>query len=104
MTEPESGVVQIPLEFRVQEDLECRYATNMVVQHTEHEFIISFFSVTPPLVVGPPEQRREQLAHVTSVPAEGVARVIVAASRMPEFVRVLSDSLETYLARDQEEE
>jgi hypothetical protein len=94
----------LPLEWHVPESLECQYATNLVVQHTDHEFIISFFKVAPPLVVGEPEEVKAQLEQVESVRAECVAQVIVAAGRMPEFVDAFQRNLEGYRTRLEERE
>lgn len=94
----------LPLEWLVDEDTPCRYATNLVVQHTEHEFTISFFRASPPILLGSVDEIKEQLKNVQSIPAQCVARVVVAGSRMPEFVQVLQDNLETYLANQESEE
>lgn len=80
-----------------------RYATHIVVQHTEHEFIISFFEVQPPVLLGMPEEIEARLEQIESIRADCVARVIVAAERMPEFVRVLQDNLDTYPSRKESE-
>jgi len=94
--------VAVPIQWHVPEDLTCQYATNLVVQHTEHEFVISFFRTAPPLIVGTPEETRAQLEQIGYVRADCVARIVVAASRMPDFVQVLQGSLEAHrLQNDQ---
>ena len=99
MTEQGREELALALEWHVPEDIVSQYVTNMVVQHTEHEFVISFFEVTPPLVLGEPDEIKTQLEQLGTVQAECVARIVVAASRMPEFVRVLQDNLENYLSK-----
>lgn len=99
MTEEEREGLALPLEWHVPEDVSSRYATNLIVQHSEHEFIISFFEAVPPLVLGEPEEVRTQLEKLGTIQARCVARVIVAAGRMPEFVRVLQGNLENYLSK-----
>ena len=94
----------LPLEWIVDEDTPCQYATNLVVQHTEHEFIISFFRASPPILLGTMDEVKEQLKDIQSVPAQCVARVVVAVSRMPEFVQVFQQNLENYLAKQESEE
>ena len=93
----------VPVEWHYPEELLSRYATNMIVQHSDHEFVIQFFEVLPPLVLGTPEEQKVQLGGIKSVRAECVARVIVAPERMPEFVRVLQDNLEKYHSKREEE-
>jgi hypothetical protein len=101
MAENEEGmeVRQIPIEWHVSEHVHCQYATNLVVQPSDQEFLISFFHVLPPLLVGPAEEVKAKLDEVSAVRAECVARVIVAAGRMGEFVDVLQRSLEAYQNR-----
>jgi len=99
----ELAVYQLPIEWYFPEDIISRYAMNLVVQHSEHEFIISFFEVERPLVFGPPEQVGARLKEIKSVRAKCVARIIVAAERMPEFVRVLQANLDSYLAKKSEQ-
>jgi hypothetical protein len=98
MTEREPEGLALPLVWRVPEDISTRYATNLVVQHSEHEFIISFFEAIPPLLIGEPAEIRAELEKLGDIEARCVARVVVAAKRMPEFVRVLQQNLEKYLS------
>ena len=88
--------MMLPLRFHVPEDIVSRYATNLVVQHTQHEFIVSFYEAQPPLLLGTPEENRVALERLGEVRAECVARIVIAAGRMPEFVKVLQDNLATY--------
>ena len=89
----------LPVEWHSSENIVSRYATNMVVQHSDQEFIISFFEARPPLVLGKPEEIETTLSQIKSVRADCVARIIVSAGRMPEFVKVLQDTLANYLAK-----
>lgn len=103
MTEAATGdSVPIRLEFRVPSGLTGQYATNIVVQHTEHEFIVSFFQVENPFLLGTPEENRALLEQLGKVPAYCVGRVIVAAERMPAFVRVMKQNLDKYRRKKEE--
>lgn len=86
MTE-ESKNRQLTIEWKTPDSIFSRYATNIVVQKTEHEFVLSFFELHPPLILGelPPD--------MDTVPAECVARIIVSAQKMPEFIAVLNEHL-----------
>jgi hypothetical protein len=87
-------VRELPIEWHFPGDITSRYATNLVVQSTEHEFTISFFEIRQPILLGSPEDRKIQLEQMKSVRAECVARIIVGAERMPEFVRVLQERVD----------
>jgi hypothetical protein len=97
----EKETLPIPIEWHFPESLASRYATNLVVQSTEHEFVISFFEMRQPIVLGSAEDRKAQLEQIKSVRAECVARIIVAAEKMPEFVKVLQVRLEAFRASRQ---
>lgn len=88
--------MMLPLEFHVPEGVVSRYATNLVVQHSEHEFIVSFYEAQPPLLLGTAEDNKAVLERMGEVRGTCVARVVIAAGRMAEFVRVLQDDLATY--------
>lgn len=92
----EEKVIQsrIPIEWHVPESIKSVYATNIVVQHTEQEFIISFFMTKPPLIIG--TVTKEVLDSLQSIRAECVAQIIVASDRMPRFVKAFQTNLETF--------
>jgi len=102
MTEEIEGQIKLPIQWNLPEGLTSRYATNIVVQRGENEFIVSFFEVIPPIALGTPEQRITQLEAVESVTAECVARVIIAADKMPGFIEALQENLGSYRARPTE--
>ena len=75
------------------------YATNIIVQHTEHEFTISFYEAMPTPVVGSQERKQEIYDSIESIPARCVARVVVAAGRMETFLQVLKTNFENHQMR-----
>jgi hypothetical protein len=68
----------------------------MIVQHGENEFIISFFEAIPPVLLGTPEDRKSTLEQMGSVRADCVARIIVAANKMPTFIKALQQNMNSY--------
>ena len=93
MAEENAKSVSVPLEWHIPDNVVSRYATNLVVQHSPHEFIISFFEAQPPIIVGNDEA---ELANIKSLRAECVGRIIVAPDRMPEFISVLQANFQLY--------
>lgn len=89
---------KVPVILQEPENTPSFYATNLVVQHTKYEFIISFFEVRPPLLWGPPEEKEKMLEEIDAIRSSCSARIVVAADRMPSFVQVLQDNLKTFLA------
>lgn len=91
---------QVSIEWHIPGGIVTRYATNMVVQHSEQEFILSFFELLPPIILGTP-QELEKLETMSSVQAECIARIIVSAGRMPKFIEVLQQTLERVAAKQE---
>ncbi len=72
------------------------YATNITVQHTPHEFVISFYEARPPVILGSAEEREAQLQAIDHIYAHCVSRVTVAATRMEGFIKALQDNYDIY--------
>ena len=84
------GEEVIPLIFNVPVGIASRYAHHLLVQTTENEAILSFFEVFPPLV-GNLEELKEKLKG--GVRADCVARVTIARTRYPDFVKAMIGQL-----------
>jgi hypothetical protein len=102
MAEPVISEKLVPIDWVVPDDIVTRYATNIVVQRSEHEFIISFFEAEPPIIVGPDDRKEKALASIQSVQARCVARIVVAPKRVDDFVRVLTEQIEAAKTRQKE--
>jgi hypothetical protein len=88
---PEIEGENVPLLFNIPIGLSSRYAHHLLVQTTENETILSFFEVMPPLVSGTLEDIKEKLKG--GVRADCVARVTIARSRFPDFVKAMVGQL-----------
>ena len=85
----------VSVNLPVFSDAPLQYATNFAVQRAEHEYIVSFFTVNPPLVLGTPDEQREVLQKLGPVPVTCVGRFVIAIGRMGDFVRVMRTVYET---------
>ncbi len=92
----------VPIDWFVPDEVTTKYATNLVVQHTDHDFTILFFEAQPPIIVGSTDERQKTLESVKSIRAHCVARIVITPARMEEFVRVLNDNLARYKASGKE--
>ena len=99
MAEQEQEEITLPIEWYFPEDIISRYANNIIVQHSENEFIISFFEVRSPVIFGAPEEKKAKREQIETVRAECVARIVISAGKMPEFISVLQRSLEKYRSK-----
>ena len=95
--------VEIPIQWRVADNIASRYATNFIVQHGEYEFTIYFFEVKPPLFLGTPDSVQSQVNETTYVPADCIGKVIIAAARMPDFIDLMQRSHAKFVAAQEKE-
>lgn len=86
----------LPVDFSRGTDFPAVHANQMIVQHTDQEFIVTFFELLPPVVSLDPEMQKEQLAQISSIPARPVARVVMSAERAREFIGALVDNYRKY--------
>ena len=92
----EKGRKEVPIEF-VPSDIPGLYATNIVVQHTPTEFVISFWEVKAPPILGTTEEEKKATFEgVEQVPAHCVARVVVSPGRMKGFAGAMQENWESY--------
>ena len=85
--------IQIPLKWYVPEELPTHYATNLVIQHTEHEFFITFFELVPPITLG---KTLEEVEQIEAVCARALTRVAVSPERLEKFIQAMQDNLVKY--------
>jgi hypothetical protein len=85
---------ELPILWNVDKGIATRHATNMVIQASPHEVLLSFFEALPPILIGSPAEVQEQLAKMPGLEAHCVARIVVAPGRLKEFVQILSQTVE----------
>jgi hypothetical protein len=67
------------------------------VQHEPDIFILSFFEVWPPVILGADEEEKQkELDKINRVESKCVARLVVTPQKMAEFVKVMSENLKNY--------
>ena len=94
---------KVPIEWHVPEDIASQYANNMIVQHADNEFIVSFFETLPPLIVGSPEDIKTQLDAVEGVRSKCVARIIIAPEKMRDFIQALNTNFDKFLSKKKDD-
>ena len=94
MEEKKEIMVKVPIEWYVSEDIKSQYATNMIVQHTGEEFLISFFEMEQPLLLGNRDEVKSKLETIGTIRAKCIARIIVTPQRMKKFVEAMTKNFE----------
>jgi hypothetical protein len=85
---------RVSIEWTIPETIKNQPATHIVIQRDGPEYIINFFELRPPLLTGTPEEQATQLAKIETIQGLCIARLIVAAERMPAIAKAFADALE----------
>jgi hypothetical protein len=92
--EPEG--IAVPLVWVGVEETPILFCNQMVSQFDQdlETFLITFGQVSPPALMGTPEQMREQVEQIAYLPVRAVARISVSRPRMAELHAVLGANLD----------
>lgn len=95
----------VPLVWIGLEDLPVRTATNIVSQFQDDLFIVNVGFANPPILTGTPEEVRQKVESLDSVPVTPVVRLGLTESAMRSFASVLQENLKRFeAAKDSETE
>ena len=93
--------IEVKLNFRMRPGMASVYAHHMIVQPGEHEVILSFFEIIPPLVNTPDQVK---YLRETGLMADCIARITVAKERFPLFAMAMQQVLSQLSSEQQEEQ
>ena len=88
--------LQVPVEWYTPDEIKTYHATDMTVSFTGHDFVVSFFEVRPPVILGSMSERIAQSKVIKSVRKQCVTRVAVNVDRLPAFIKALQTNLRRY--------
>jgi hypothetical protein len=95
MTDLPGGPVSIPLTWVGAEEIPVLFVNQMLGQVDDRgDVILSLGQVTPPAIVGTPEEQAAQVQRIAYVPVKPVARFTLSRPRVVELVQVLNQLLE----------
>ena len=78
-------------------DLKSHFVANVVVQHQPENFILSFFEVWPPAILGETEEEKlKEFNAIEQVEAKCVARLVLTPSTMKEFLDTMAENWKSY--------
>jgi hypothetical protein len=92
----EKDMKEIKLKRIIPSDLKSNFVESFVVQHTKDHFILSFFEVWPPVIIGTPEVQKKELEALNEVEAKCIARIVVTPERMKAFARIVQQNLKAF--------
>ncbi len=89
----------LEINWFVSENIHTHYANNVVIQHSRGEFVLSFFEILPPMLVGSPNEIQSQLSQMRTAHAECVARIVMTPENAANFCRALEQNLSNFRAK-----
>jgi len=91
----EEGVL-VPIVYVGAEDVPILLANQFIIQHEQSEFILTLGQMTPPILLGTPEERREQAQKLAYIPVKIVARIAFTRDRLVELIQMLEEHLRKF--------
>ncbi len=87
----------VPIEWTNLEEAPLVFSNTQLVQHTNHEFILSFGNVQQPVILD--EADLKQVAEIKSVTAQPAVRIVMPPARFAHFLQILQDNWQRYLLK-----
>ena len=81
--------VRLLIDWHVPEGLTTTFANHSIIQRDGDEYFISFFELTPPLIIGTDEERRAALNELGSVRATCVSRIALSKDAFIAFTKAI---------------
>lgn len=98
---PEDEGKAIPLTWVGPDEVPVVMANHFISQFHDDGFVLTFGQVAPPIILGSEEQQREQLEALAFVPVRPLARFALTEQRVRELIKLLTDNLAVYEARQE---
>ena len=92
----------IPVAWIGAEDLPILLVNQFVVQVHEDTFFLTIGQMTPPALIGTPEQRAEQLEQIAYIPVKPVARLALSLDDVRRLASSLNATLDQYEQQGEE--
>ena len=92
--QPGQQSYQLRLEWVGLEETPIEFANQMVVQHIQNEFVLSFGHMTPPPFLEPPT--KEQVEGIDFVPIKPIVRLGMTPQRLLEVISALQSNYRKY--------
>lgn len=92
-------ILQVPIIWVGVEDTQILFANQYLGQINEGEVILTFGQLSPPVLLGPEEQQRQQADRLGYVPVKTVARFGFTRRRLGELITVLQQTAANFDAQ-----
>lgn len=92
MSTADSGQRSLAIEWEVPDHTETIFSNNVIVQHTDQEFILSFFVTFPPIILGD----TRKLESLDSIKAKCVSRIVLTPEKMKSLIQAMQINYQKY--------
>ena len=92
--------IEVPIVWVGVEDAQVLFANQFLAQIDQQEIVLTFGQLTPPVLLGSPEQRAQQVERLGFIPVKTVARFGMTRARLEELIGVLQTTARNFDARD----
>jgi hypothetical protein len=100
----EGPLKQVPSRFVVPASLSTQRVTRFVLQQQgADEFVLSFFEVRLPIIIGDKEERELQISAIDHVDEVCVGRFVLPAGRLVEMANLLVDYVKDHELKGKED-
>jgi hypothetical protein len=93
---PEEEPATVRVELMPAAGLRSYWSNFQLVQRGGGDFILSFYEIHPPAIVGSQEERKAAADKVTSLPAYCSVRVVIPNQHIPGLIRALRDQYQQF--------
>lgn len=88
--------IQLPMVVVGAENVPVMFVNHLIVQNDRNEFLLTLGQLTPPLVLGTPEEQADRLRALPYVPVQVIGRFSLTAQRLGEFIKVMQEQLQRF--------
>ena len=94
--------VQLRVVYTDPDDAPLLYSNQFAVQHDQDELVLTMGRLIPPLLLGTPEEKREQARQLENVEVRILARYAMTRARLVQLISVLQKNVQTYNEQQRE--
>lgn len=88
--------LEVPIERHIPDGLPVLWSNHFIIQHTEEEFMLTFFQVAAPILLEPTE---EEIEAIKSVRAIAVARIVLTPQKAHDVLEAMQKNVSKFEAR-----
>jgi hypothetical protein len=94
--------IELPIVWVGVEDAQILFVNQFLGQIEQQEIVLTLGQITPPVLLGSPEQLTQQVERLSFVPVRTVARFGMTRARLEELIGVLQTTARNFDERNRD--